>query len=60
MMVDRLGVHPSYSKIDALAQLSPATSVEHAGSLLGMTDHSRNFVTDYSTGVAPISDLLGD
>jgi len=36
MVVDRLGVRPSQSKIDAIAQLTRANTVEEARALLGM------------------------
>ena len=60
MVVDRLGVRPSQSKIDAVAQLTRADTVEEVRALLGMTGYLRKFVPRYSALVAPISDLLRD
>ena len=60
MIVDRLGTRPAPSKIDAITQLSRPNTVEEVQVLLGMTGYLRQFVTQYSTVVAPISDLLRD
>jgi len=60
MVVDRLGVRPSQSKIDAIAQLTRANTVEEVRALLGMTGYLRKFVPRYSALVAPISNLLRD
>ena len=48
MVVDRLGVRPSQSKIDAIAQLTRANTVEEVRALLGMTGYLRKFVPRYS------------
>lgn len=60
MLVDNLRVRPSQSKIDAVAQLSRATTVEQVRSLLGTTGYLRRFVPKYSELAAPVSDLLRD
>ena len=60
MVVDRLGVRASQSKIDAVAQLTRADAVEEVRALLGMTGYLRRFVPPYSALVAPISYLLRD
>ncbi|CAN0586219.1 unnamed protein product, partial [Laminaria digitata] len=60
MVVDRLGVRPSQSKVDAVAQLTRADTVEEVRALLGMTGYLRRFVPQYSAMVAPISNLLRD
>ena len=60
MIVDRLGTRPAPSKIDATTQLSRPNTVEEVRVLLGMTGYLRRFVPQYSTVVAPISDLLRD
>ena len=60
MIVDRLGTRPAPSKIDAIPQLSRPNTVEEVRVLLGMTGYLRQFVPQYSTVVAPISDLLRD
>ena len=60
MVVSRLGVQPSQAKIEAVAKLSRAKTVEEVRSLLGMGSYLRKFVRGYSSLVAPISDLLRD
>ena len=60
MVVDRLGVRPTKSKIDAVAQLTRADTVEEVRALLGMTGFLRNFVPRYRALVAPISNFLRD
>ena len=60
MIMDRLGARPAPSKIDAITQLSRPNTVEEVRVLLGMTGYLRQFVPQYSTVVAPISDLLRD
>ena len=59
-VVDQLGVRPSQSKVDAVAQLTRADTVEDLRALLGMTGYLRKFVPRYSMLVAPISNLLRD
>ena len=56
MIVDRLGTRPAPNKIDAITQLSRPNTVEGVRVLLGMTRYLRQFVPQYSTVVAPISD----
>ena len=60
MIVGRLGTRPTPSKIDAITQLSRPNTVEEVRVLLGMRGYGRQFVPQYSTVVAPISDLLRD
>lgn len=60
MIIDRLGLRPSPSKIEAITNLQPATTVEELRSLLGMTGFLRQFVPKFSTIVAPLSDILRD
>ena len=60
VIVDRLGTRPAPSKIDAITQLSRPNTVEEVRVLLGMTGYLRQFVPQYSTVLAPISDLPRD
>ena len=60
MVVDTRGARPSQSKIDAVAQLTRANTVEELSALLGKTGYLRKFVPRYSALVAPISNLLRD
>ena len=60
MIVNRLGTRAAPSKVDAITQLSRPNTVEEVRVLLGMTEYLRQFVPQYSTVVAPISDLLRD
>ena len=60
MVISRLGVQPSQAKIEAVAKLPRANTVEKVRSLLGMGSYLRKFVPGYSSTVAPISDLLRD
>ena len=58
LVVSRLGVKPSRAKIEAVANLAHASTVEEVRSLLGMGSYLRKFVRGYSSLVVPISDLL--
>ena len=60
MIVQTLGTRPAPSKIDAITRLSTPNMVEEVRVLLGMTGCLRQFVPQYRTVVAPISDLLRD
>ena len=60
MIVCRRGTRPAPSKIDVITQLSRPNTVEEVPLLLGKTGYVRQFVPQYSTVVAPISDLLKD
>ena len=60
MVVSRLGVQPSQAKIEAVAKLSRANTVEEVRPLLGMGSYLRKFVPRYSSIVTPFSDLLRD
>ena len=60
MVVSRLGVHSSETKIDAVAKLPRLDTVEEVRSLVGMGSYFRKFVRGYSSIVAPISNLLRD
>ena len=60
MVTDSFGVGASNSKIDAITQLSQPTTVQDVRILLGMSVYLRLFIPNYSTVVAPISDLLRD
>ena len=59
-MVDRLGMRPSQSKIDAVAQFTRANTVEVVGALLGMTGYLRKFIPRNSALVAPILSFFRD
>ena len=58
MVVDRLGLRPAPSKIEAVANLRPASTVEELRALLGMTGFLRKFVPLFSEIVAPLTDVL--
>ena len=60
MVIDRFGVRPAPSKIEAITQLSRSSTVEEVRVLLGMAGYLRKFVPNYSSILAPISDLLRD
>ena len=60
MFIDRFGVRPAPSKIEAITQLSRPSTVEEVRVLLGMAGYLRKFVPNYSSILAPISDLLRD
>ena len=60
MIIDRFGIRPASSKIEAITQLSQPSTVEEARVLLGMASYLRKFVPNYSSVLAPISDLLRD
>ena len=60
IILDRFGIRPAPSKIEAITQLSQPSTVEKVRVLLGMTGYHRKFVLDYSLVLVPISDLLRD
>ena len=60
MVVDMLGVRPSQSKVDAVAQLTRANTVEEVKTLLGMTGYLRKFVSKFIALETPILNLLRD
>ena len=60
MIIDRFGIRPAPSKIEAITQLSQPSTVEEVGVLLGMAGYLRKFVPNYSSVLAPISGLLCD
>ena len=60
MIIDRFGIRPAPSKIEAITQLSQNLTVEEVGILLGIDGYLRKFVPNYSSVLAPISDLLRD
>ena len=60
MVIDRSGIRPAPSKTEAITQLSQPSTVEEVRVLLGMAGYLRKFVPNYSSVLAPISDLLRD
>ena len=60
MIIDRFGIRPAPSKIEAITQLSQSLAVEEVRMLLGIDDYLRKFVPNCSSVLAPISDLLRD
>ena len=48
MVVDRQGVRPAESKLAAVAELSPPTTVEELRAFLGMSGYLRQYVERYS------------
>ena len=60
MVIDHFGVRPAPSKIEAITQLSQASTVEEVRVLLGVVGYLRKFVPNYRSILAPISDLLRD
>ena len=60
MIIDRFGIRPAPSKIEAITQLSQPSTVEEVRVPLGMAGYFRKFVPNYSSVLAPISDLLRD
>ena len=60
MAIDRFGITPAPSKIEAITQLSQPSAVEEVRGLLEMAGYLRKFVPNYSSVLAPISDILRD
>ena len=60
MIIDRFGIRPAPSRIEAITQLSEPLVVEEVRVLLRMAGYLRKFVPNYSSTLAPISDLLRD
>ena len=58
MIIECHGTRPAPSKIDAITQLSRPTTVEDIRVPQGMSGYLRQFIPNYSTVTAPISDLL--
>ena len=60
MIIDRFGIRPAPSKIEAITQLFQPSTVEEVPVLLGMTGYLRKFVPNYSSFLAPILNILRD
>ena len=60
MIIDRFGIRPTPSKIETITQLSQPSTVEEVRVLLGIADYLKKSVPNYSSVLAPISDLLRD
>ena len=60
MVIDRFGIRPAPSKVEAITQLSQPSTVEEVRVLLEMADCLRKFIPNYSSILAPILDLLRD
>ena len=60
IIIDRFGIRPAPSKIEAITQLSQPSTVEEVQVLLGMAGYLRKFVPNYSSVLTLISDLLCD
>ena len=58
MVVDRQGIRPADSKIAAVADLLPPSTVEELRTFLGMTGYLRQFVQCYSIIASPLTDIL--
>ena len=58
MVVDRMGLRPSPSKIDPVQKLKSAQKVEQPRALVGTSGFLRRFMPRFSTIVAPHTDLL--
>ena len=60
MLIDRFGIRPAQSKIEAITQLSQPSTMEEVRVLLGMAGYLSKSVPNSSSVLAPISDLLHD
>ena len=60
MIIDRFGIRPAPSKIEAITPLSQPSTLEKVRVLLGMAVYLRKFVLNYSSVLVPSSDLLRD
>ena len=58
MVVDRQGVRPAESKLAAVAELTPPTTVEELRAFVGMAGYLRQYVEHYSILAAPLTDIL--
>ena len=58
MIMDRTGLHPAPSKLEAIAKMPRPTTVETLRTFLGMTGYLRQFVRNYSLISAPLSNIL--
>ena len=58
MAVDRQGIRPADSKIAAVADLPPPSTVEELRAIPGMTGYLRQFVERYSITASPLTDIL--
>ena len=58
LVVDKLGLRPAPSKIEAIQKLKPASNVEELRALVGMSEFLRTFVPHFSTIMAPLTDIL--
>ena len=58
MIIDRFGIRPAASKIEAITQLFQSSTVEEVRVLLGMAGYLRKLVPNYSSVLVLILDLL--
>lgn len=58
MIVDELGMRPSPSKMNAIANVPVPIKIEELCSFLGLTGYIRNFVARYSNLLAPLANFL--
>lgn len=58
MVIDRTGIRPAPSKMDAIVNMPRPSTVEGLRTFLGMTGYLRQSVPNYSLVDAPLTDLL--
>ena len=60
MIIDSTDNRPSPSKLEAIEKVPPPSNVEELRAFLGMTGYLRQFIRNYSTTAAPLTDLLNN
>ena len=60
MIIDRFGIRPAPRQVETITQLSQPSTVEGERVLLEMASYLWKFALNYSSVLAPISDLLRD
>ena len=60
MIIDRFGIRPASRQFEAITQLSQPSTAEGVRILLEMAGYLWKFVLNYSSVLAPTSDLLRD
>ena len=57
-VIDKNGLHPSPSKVQAIKQAPPLTNITELKSYLGLVNYYHKFLSNLSISLAPLNSLL--